>query len=100
MFHPLNENQVSDIVDIMIDDLEKRLHKIDLNIKVSKKTKEHISTSGFDPVYGARPLERTITKMIEDRLAEEILKGNVSREDSIYIDYVEDKLIFAKEPVS
>ena len=41
----------------------------------------NISKEGFDPVYGARPLERTITKMIEDQLAEEILKGNVSKED-------------------
>ncbi len=100
MFHPLNEEHVSDIVGIMIKDLEKRLHKMDLNIKVSEKTKEHISKSGFDSVYGARPLERTITKMIEDQLAEEILKGNVSKEDNIYIDFVDDKLVFSKEPVS
>ena len=51
MFHPLNTEHVSDIVDIMIDDLEKRLHKMDLNIVVSEKAKENISTSGFDPVY-------------------------------------------------
>jgi len=100
MFHPLNEEHVSDIVEIMIKDLEKRLHKMDLNIKVSKKTKEHISKSGFDPIYGARPLERTITKMIEDQLAEEILKGNVSKEDDIFIDFVNDELVFAKEPIS
>ena len=100
MFHPLNESHVSDIVEIMIKDLEKRLHKLDLNIKVSEKTKEHISKSGFDPVYGARPLERTITKMIEDQLAEEILKGKVSKEDNIYIDYVDNELVFSKEPVS
>lgn len=100
MFHPLNEEHVSDIVGIMIKDLEKRLHNMDLNIKVSEKTKDHISKSGFDPVYGARPLERTITKMIEDQLAEEILKGNVSKEDNIYIDFVNDELVFSKEPVS
>lgn len=100
MFHPLNESHVSDIVEIMIKDLEKRLYKLDLNIKVSEKTKEHISKSGFDPVYGARPLERTITKMIEDQLAEEILKGKVSKEDNIYIDYVDNELVFSKEPVS
>ena len=79
---------------------EEVLKNIDLNIKVSENTKEHISESGFDPVYGARPLERTITKMIEDQLAEEILKGNVSKKDNILIDYVDDKLVFSKEPIS
>ena len=100
MFHPLNEENVSEIVDIMIKDLEKRLKKMDISINVSEDTKKYISKKGFDPVYGARPLERTITKMIEDQLAEEILKGNVSRDDNIIIDCKEDKLLFNKEPVS
>ena len=69
MFHPLNEENVSEIVDIMIKDLEKRLKKMDISINVSEDTKKYISKKGFDPVYGARPLERTITKMIEDQLA-------------------------------
>lgn len=99
MFHPLDEENVKDIVEVMVKDLEKRLGKMNIKIKVSENTKKHISKKGFDPVYGARPLERTITKMIEDQLAEEILKGNVSKEEDIYIDYDNDdqKLFFTKE---
>lgn len=99
IFHPLSEENVKEIVDVMVEDLENRLRKMNINIKISKNTKEYISKKGFDPVYGARPLERTITKMIEDQLAEEILKGNVSKEDDIYIDYADEKLVFTKESV-
>ncbi len=97
VFHSLEEKHVREIVDIMIKDLEKRLNKLDVKIKVTDKTKEYIASSGFDSIYGARPLERTIRRMIEDELAEEILRGNVSRNDNITIDYdiEKDKLIFS-----
>ena len=98
VFHSLKEEDVKKIVKIMIKDLEKRMKKLNINIKVTDKTIDYISKEGFDPVYGARPLERTITKMIEDQLAEEILKGNVSKEDNIIIDYKDNKLVFEKEP--
>ena len=100
VFHSLKEEDVKDIVNIMVKDLEKRMKKLDININVTENTIDYISKKGFDPEYGARPLERTITKMIEDQLAEEILKGNVSKEDNIVIDYKEDKLVFDKEPTS
>lgn len=100
VFHSLKEEDVKEIVGIMIKDLEKRMKKLNININVTENTIDYISRKGFDPVYGARPLERTITKMIEDQLAEEILKGNVSKEDNIVIDYKEDKLIFDKEPIA
>ena len=96
VFHSLKEDQIKAIVDIMILDLEKKLDKMNIRVKVSEKTKEYISKQGFDPVYGARPLERTITKMIEDQLAEEILKGNVSKEENILIDYEDNKLSFTR----
>jgi len=96
VFHNLEEDHIKEIVDIMIKDLEKRLKKMDINIEVTDSTKDHISAIGFDPVYGARPLERTIRRMIEDQLAEEILRGNISKSDRIIIDYDKenDKLVF------
>ncbi len=100
VFHSLMEKQVKEIVEIMVEDLEKRMKKLNINIKVSDETIDYISNKGFDPVYGARPLERTITKMIEDQLAEEILKGSVSKDDNILIDFKEDKLVFKKEPIA
>ena len=100
VFHSLMEEQVKEIVEIMVKDLEKRMRKLNINIRVTNDTIDYISNKGFDPVYGARPLERTITKMIEDQLAEEILKGSVSKNDNIVIDFKEDKLVFEKEPIA
>ena len=96
VFHSLQEEQVMEIVEIMVKDLESRMEKIGVNIKITNETKKFISKQGFDPVFGARPLERTIRKMIEDQLAEEILKGSVSREEEIQVDYDGDKLSFTK----
>ena len=96
VFHSLREEQVKQIVSIMIKDLEDRLEKIGISISVSEKAKEYISRQGFDSTYGARPLERTIRRTIEDQLAEEILKGAVDKEDKILIDCIGDKLSFNK----
>ena len=59
------------------------MKKLDIDVKVSEETRKEISKQGFDPTYGARPLERTIRRMIEDQLAEEILRGNLSKDDKI-----------------
>ncbi len=96
VFHPLEEKHVKEIVDLMIDDLEKKLKKLDVNVKVNEDVRDKVSKKGFDKEYGARPLERTIRKLIEDQLAEEILKGNVSKEDNIIIKLKDDKLVFEK----
>ena len=96
VFHSLKEDDVKKIVTIMVDDLEKRMYKLDVNIKVSEKAIDEICKEGFDSVYGARPLQRTITRVIEDQLAEELLKGSVTKDDQILVDYNEDKYEFQK----
>jgi ATP-dependent Clp protease ATP-binding subunit ClpC len=100
VFHSLREEDVKEIVGIMIKDLEKRMKKLNINIKITEDTIDYISNKGFDPVYGARPLERTITKIIEDQLAEEILKGAISKDDNILVDFKDSKLVFDKEPIA
>ncbi|MBS4535025.1 ATP-dependent Clp protease ATP-binding subunit [Clostridium sp. D2Q-14] len=94
VFHSLNQEHINEIVDLMMRDLEERLKKLNINVKVTDKAKEHIGKSGFDSQYGARPLERSIRKMIEDKLSEEILKGNFSKDDNILVDLEGKELIF------
>lgn len=97
VFHPLSKEHIKRIVDIMIKDLEKRVERLNLHIKITEKAREYIGKEGFDPSFGARPLERAIRKLIEDQLSEEMLKGNVSRDDTVLIDFDGDKLTFNKE---
>jgi len=96
VFHGLEEEQIFEIVDLMVKELEERLGKLGVKVKISEDTKKYIAEQGFDSVFGARPLERTIRKMIEDRLAEEILKGNIHIDDEVEIDYDGKNLVFKK----
>ena len=97
IFHPLNKEQIGQIVNIMIKDLEDRLKGLHINIEVSKSAREFISEEGFDPDYGARPLERAIRNLVENPLSEEMLKGNISNDDNIEIDYDGEKIKFNKK---
>nr|WP_069651024.1 ATP-dependent Clp protease ATP-binding subunit [Caloranaerobacter ferrireducens] len=97
VFHSLNEEHIKQIVDLMVKDLEKRLKALNVNIKVTEKAKEYLAKEGYDPTYGARPLKRSIRKLIEDKLSEEILKGNISKNDNIVVDFDGEKLTFNKE---
>ncbi|RKD33760.1 ATP-dependent Clp protease ATP-binding subunit [Thermohalobacter berrensis] len=100
VFHSLKERHIKEIVDLMVNDLEGRLKKLNINIKVTDKAKEYLAKEGYDPTYGARPLKRTIRKLIEDQLSEEILKGAISKDDNIVVDFDGDKLTFNKETLS
>jgi ATP-dependent Clp protease ATP-binding subunit ClpC len=94
VFHSLNQEHIKEIVDLMVKDLEKRLKDLNINIKVTENAKDFLAKEGYDPAYGARPLKRTIRKLIEDQLSEEILKGNVSKDDNIVVDFDGEKLVF------
>ncbi|MFA5524348.1 MAG: ATP-dependent Clp protease ATP-binding subunit [Tissierellales bacterium] len=97
VFHPLGEDQIRRIVNIMVKDLERRLERLNLNIDITDEARDHIGKEGFDPSFGARPLERAIRKLVEDQLSEEMLKGNISRGDTILIGFDGDKLTFSKK---
>ena len=87
VFQHLNEEAIGKIVDLMAEEVEARLTKMDYSITLDKKVRQHIAESGYDEVYGARPLHRTLETLIENRLAEEILAGNIAKEDTITITY-------------
>ncbi|WP_010295399.1 ATP-dependent Clp protease ATP-binding subunit [Clostridium senegalense] len=97
VFHKLNESDLLKIVELMLNVLSDRLQQQNINIKFSNEAKEFLAKEGFDPTYGARPLRRAITKIIEDKLAEEILKGNVNTGDSVIVTVDNDNLKITKE---
>ncbi len=86
IFNPLGLEQIKEIVDIMLNDLRARLKERDIEITLSDNAKALLAEAGFDPVYGARPLKRTIYELIEDRIAEMILEDKIKDGDTIFVD--------------
>ncbi|MCK9217423.1 MAG: ATP-dependent Clp protease ATP-binding subunit [Firmicutes bacterium] len=96
VFHELEKEHLKGIVDLMLKELSKRIEELSIKIKVTDDTKDLLIQKGFDPLYGARPLRRAIQKMIEDKLSEELLAGNVKAGDEVLVDSDGEELIFKK----
>ena len=86
VFHQLNKEHMSKIVDIMLGDIVKRVkNQMDIKLKISDDAKQLLIDKGYDEKYGARPLRRTIQTLVEDELAEKILEGAVKEGDTVNI---------------
>ncbi|MET8774101.1 ATP-dependent chaperone ClpB [Nocardia sp. NPDC050713] len=85
MFHSLDEEQLEQIVDIQLDQLQKRLSQRRLKLDVSDSARFWLAVRGYDPVYGARPLRRLIQQSIGDTLAKELLAGEVTDGDTVKV---------------
>ncbi|WP_329415198.1 ATP-dependent chaperone ClpB [Nocardia vinacea] len=85
MFHRLDEEQLESIVDIQLDQLQKRLSQRRLKLDVSDSARFWLAVRGYDPVYGARPLRRLIQQAIGDTLAKELLAGEVTDGDTVAV---------------
>lgn len=87
VFNNLTKEDILNILDLAIEKLENRILTLGYTIKVSKAAKEFLAEKGFDPEFGARPLNRTIQKFLEDPIAEEILKSELVEGDVIEVGY-------------
>ncbi|PYG87986.1 ATP-dependent Clp protease ATP-binding subunit ClpC [Ruminiclostridium sufflavum DSM 19573] len=96
VFHPLTEENIKEIVKLMLEVLVKRLKQIDINLEVSDETKSYLAKKGFDPIFGARPLRRAISSMLEDMLAEEMLEGKIKAGDIVRVDMNGEKLVVSR----
>ena len=96
VFHPLGREQIRMIVDIQIEQLRGRLAEREMNLELTDAARDKIAETGFDPVYGARPLKRAIQQRVENPLAQEILAGRFGPGDTITIDVEGDELGFAR----
>jgi ATP-dependent Clp protease ATP-binding subunit ClpC len=92
VFHPLEQSHISEIVTLMAEELRKRLRQQDIDFSLTDSAKAFLAKEGFDPAYGARPLRRAIQKHIEDRLSEELLRGNIKKGDSVHINEKDGEL--------
>ncbi len=87
IFNSLSRKDIHKIIDISLGKLFGRVEAMGYKVSLSAKAKDFLSEKGFDPQYGARPLNRAIQKYLEDQIAEEILKGDINEGDTLHADH-------------
>ncbi len=97
VFKPLTRDNMNQIVEILLQELEERLLDKNIKIETSQDARNLIVENGFDPLLGARPLRRSIQKLVEDPLAEEILASKVPDDSLVKIEKGEKELTFLRE---
>ncbi|MBI4249853.1 MAG: ATP-dependent Clp protease ATP-binding subunit [Elusimicrobia bacterium] len=99
VFHPLNEGDMENILELMLQRVEDKLIDRGIKLSLTKEAKKFLVETGFDPNYGARPLQRTIQRLLEDPMSEELLKEKLTP-GTVHIDYDEEKkaLSFSSKP--
>jgi len=95
IFHPLTEEHLKSIVDLLIHEVERRLAEREIKLEVNDEAKAWLAQKGYDPVYGARPLRRAIQRYVENPISTKILQGEFKEGDTIAISLEEDNLSFA-----
>jgi len=96
VFHALSEAHVKSIAGIQLQVLGDRLKTMEMELVVTDAVLSEIADTGFDPVYGARPLKRAIQAEIENPLAKEILAGHFAAKDTVRVDFKDGRMVFAK----
>ena len=96
IFHALVKEQLRNIVQLQIKGLEQRLDEQKLALKISDAGLDYLAELGYDPVYGARPLKRAISRYLETAIAKSILRGEYQPNDTIFVDVEGERLVFKK----
>jgi ATP-dependent Clp protease ATP-binding subunit ClpB len=94
IFRPLDLEQITAIVDIQLRGLRARLADRKMELELTPAAREFLAREGFDPIYGARPLKRTIQKEIVQPLAMRLLQGEFHDGDTVVLDYQDGHLVF------
>lgn len=97
IFHPLGRAELMKIIDILLSDVQKRLAEKNIGLEISPAAKNKLVEAGTDFKYGARPLRRSLQKMVEDEIAEQLLAGKFKTGDIIYIRKTDGNLVFDKK---
>ena len=93
MFKPLTKANITNIIDLLVKDLNRRLADKELSVELTSAAKNYVADHGYEPMYGARPLKRYLQKSVETLAARLILSDGVDAEDTILIDVDNDQLV-------
>ena len=94
VFKPLTMKELSQIIDLLIANVNKRLSERSIQIELTEEAKRELVARGYDPAYGARPLKRTIQRYVETPLADKIIRGEIKEGMSVVVDYREGEFKF------
>ncbi len=97
VFRSLNKQEITEIVDILLERVRHRLTEHNVGLEVTQAAKEYLANEGYDPDFGARPLRRVIQNKIEDALSDRILAGEFEAGQTVEVDYVNGELIFTRK---
>jgi ATP-dependent Clp protease ATP-binding subunit ClpC len=95
IFQPLTEDQIREIVDLMINEVRSRIEGRNISVVLTEGAKSWLAKEGFDPVFGARPLRRTIQREVENPLSKKILLGEFQEGDAVEVDSSPEGLVFS-----
>ena len=93
VFNPLGLDQIKNIVDLFFREIQDKVIERNITLSLSDEAKAFIAESGFDPVYGARPLKRALYEMVEDKLADLILSGEIDEGSQVAFDVENNEFI-------
>ncbi len=94
VFKPLRIEVVREIVVLQIDRLKAQLGEKDIEIEFTDRAIDYLAEQGYEPALGARPVKRAIQRLVINELSLELIRGNISKDISIEVDYMGDKLVF------
>ncbi len=97
MFTPLNRTEIQEIVELQVMSIRKMLASNGIELNITKPAIELLASEGYDPEFGARPVKRTIQRMVLNQLSKDILSQKVNRDNPITIDCKDDELIFVNK---
>ncbi len=102
VFHPLDRGDMTQILEILLKEMDERLAGLDIEFQYSDEAKELLVSVGFDPEHGARPLRRALQRQVEDPLSEKLLRGEIRSGDTVRIttagDFLRFEVVERKEP--
>ena len=100
VFHSLTRENVKAIVDLLLRRVREQLKAKDVDIELTEAAKELLAEKGYDPSLGARPLRRTIQRLVEDPLSEKLLWKEFKAGQTIIVDVHDGEIVFESAPVS
>lgn len=95
MFTPLNKEEIKSIVRLQVNAIRDKLEKSHIQLEVTEQAVAFISQAGFDPVFGARPIKRTIQREIVNNLSKELLAGTINKDKKVVVDSKGDSIFFS-----